>query len=215
MARSYDFAVMKKAWATAVAIGALVLLSVAAYVYGPPSGASINVPHSPLFGLKVIVEAERNFMKHDRDANGLREYWVGDVAGLYSLIGAHDDAVRLISPEIACLDANPVGVDGGKRRFRKLSAEPSSSQRRWKYAVIPVRWNGESYGRDLDDDGRYCEGESGFAFCAYPATYGADSRHTWIVNETGRIWKRDLGGHPVRQFPANPENEGWTLVTEP
>jgi hypothetical protein len=215
MARLYDLAAMKRIFPTVVVLFAVAVLCAAACLYRLPSGSGSNVPHSPLVGLKLIVEAEREFMRNDRDGNGLREYWVGEVAGLRTLRDARGVPLRLIEASIAHRDASSVGVDGGRRRFSTLPAEADGSMRRWKYAVIPTRWNGAPYGMDLDNDGRNCESEVGFAFCAYPEIYGEATRHTWIVNETGRIWKKDLAGHPAGQFPANPETEGWILATEP
>ncbi len=53
----------------------------------------------------------------------------------------------------------------------------------------------------------------GFALLAYPATYGASGIMTFMVNQDGTVWQRDLGAdtsnaaHAIQQF--NPE-DGWT-----
>jgi hypothetical protein len=53
----------------------------------------------------------------------------------------------------------------------------------------------------------------GFALLAYPATYGASGIMTFIVNQDGVVWQRDLGADTaqaataIRQF--NPD-DNWT-----
>jgi hypothetical protein len=58
----------------------------------------------------------------------------------------------------------------------------------------------------------------GFAVLAYPATYGASGIMTFVVNQDGVVWQRDLGKDTaeavaaIRQF--NPD-DSWTPIAPP
>jgi DUF2950 family protein len=58
----------------------------------------------------------------------------------------------------------------------------------------------------------------GFALLAYPATYGASGIMTFMVNQDGTVWQRDLGSdtakaaHDIQQF--NPGDDWTPLAPE-
>src|SRR5688572_6830999 len=113
------------------------------------SGRSSNVAHSPLIGLRMLAAAEEDFRNTDRDGNGVRDYWVGDVSGLYYLLD-RDSPIKLIEPSMAARDEYPIRENAGKRTFLAAGFPPNDA---WKYAVIPETPSGLPYGKDLDGDG--------------------------------------------------------------
>jgi len=50
-----------------------------------------------------------------------------------------------------------------------------------------------------------------FGLCAVPAVYGKTGLHTFIVDLTGTVYKKDTRGTPVRVYP-DIEKEGWVPV---
>jgi type II secretory pathway pseudopilin PulG len=50
-----------------------------------------------------------------------------------------------------------------------------------------------------------------FGLCAFPNEYGRTGRYTYIVDETGTVYYKNLGGFPVNIFP-DVERDGWVAV---
>lgn len=59
---------------------------------------------------------------------------------------------------------------------------------------------------------------SGFALVAWPAVYGQSGVHTFIINQNGKLYQRDLGASTgaiaSRMDEFNPE-KGWEISTPP
>jgi hypothetical protein len=58
---------------------------------------------------------------------------------------------------------------------------------------------------------------AGFALVAWPAEYGNSGITTFIVNQQGRVYQKDLGadtGRLVEAMEAYDPGEGWTVVPE-
>jgi hypothetical protein len=51
-----------------------------------------------------------------------------------------------------------------------------------------------------------------FAACAFPVQYGKGTRHTYVIDHEGRLFRKDTVGKPPPAYPANPAEEGWVLV---
>jgi hypothetical protein len=39
-----------------------------------------------------------------------------------------------------------------------------------------------------------------FGFCAYPADYGRTGKWTFVINESGKLYRVDTGGEPIRRW---------------
>lgn len=143
--------------------------------------------------LKTLASAEADFRANDRDGNGVRDFWTGDVRGLY-FISARGEAIRLIELSVAQADWAP---KEGAGRAAKAG---------YFYAALK-----------LDEEGRPYDGGEGrnrekFAFCAFPARYPSNGRATFLISEENEILMKDTGGKPVVQWPARPAAEGWRLI---
>ena len=57
--------------------------------------------------LKTVATAETDFRTNDRDSNGIHDYWVGDVSGLYRYT-VNNKEIKLIEKSLADADASPL-----------------------------------------------------------------------------------------------------------
>ena len=137
--------------------------------------------------LRFLLARETSFLTKDQNANGIDDYWTGDVAGLYDYEGG-----------IAEADASPLQeVSNGSRPydlyfFIAMDADGSENP------PIPYR-------QIKDKDGRKVFNRERFGFCAYPSEYGKKARKTFIVNEKRKVFKIDNGGKPVLRWPTDEE----------
>ncbi len=143
----------------------------------------LNERHPPAF-LRTLVSAEEDFRDNDRDGNGVRDYWTADVAGLHALLApAGPGRVEMMK----LIDASMARADGGRP------------------GAVPIA--GYLYrAMESDGSGRH---PARFGFCAYPAEYGRTGRATFIVSESGTVYRSDTRGNPVLRWPADPAREGW------
>ena len=187
-------------------IGAIVLLLVLGVVIVVPgflaSGRASNKRNASA-SLKTLASAEADFRSNDRDDNKVNDYWVGDVSRLYYL-ESRNETIKLIERSVANADGAPKG-----------SLDDPGPKAGYLYAAIPLEGTGAPYDRG---GGRNPEK---YAFCAYPAKYQPKAWHrnslsindeTFIINEDNVIWKKDIGGAAVRQWPKDPLAEGWSKL---
>ncbi len=140
--------------------------------------------------LRQVVSVQASWREMDPDANGVNDYAVASVWEMYGHKDANGVEVQYIEPSLAQADFGKLGVE----------AVPVSG---YYFAMI-----------DMDDTGAAYKDQAGskFAVCAWPAAYGATGKMTYIVNEEGRIFSKDLGGlGKVEQWPGvDPTTDGWT-----
>ena len=144
--------------------------------------------------LMTLRHAEDDLYKNDKDKNGIKDYWTGDIAGLYAL--------GLIPREIAEADASPI---------KPLIDRPKPYH---GYLFVALEWDDDA-GESPDPFKQDTDGKSGkvhhrgkFGWCAYPRSYGETSRNTYICS-IGGAWggplKRDTQGAPVLRWPRSKE----------
>ncbi len=140
--------------------------------------------------LRTLAAAEADFRANDRDGNQANDFWTGDVSRLY-FMKVKGEELRLIDRSIAEADDNP--------------AEPVHQQAKagYRFAAVDIDAEGEPYDAG---SGRH---PAKFAFCAYPETYPATGRMTFLLNENHEMWKKDTSGESVERWPRNPAAEGW------
>src|SRR5947207_2086438 len=59
--------------------------------------------------LKAIIDAQIEFQSKDPDGNGVADFWVGDLSGLYRHLAAGKE-IRLIPREVAEADVSPLKI---------------------------------------------------------------------------------------------------------
>jgi hypothetical protein len=167
----------------------------------PAAGAIAANEKSAAVSLKALATAEADFRTNDRDGNGLHDFWVGDVSGLFRYT-LNSKEIKLIDKSIADADASPLKM----QNLAPLKREQPVSKSGYFFAAIAKyvdKEMSESY-----HTGGYRNNHK-FGFAAFPADYGKTGRHTLVVSETGTVWKKDLGGKPPEAFPESPSKEEW------
>ena len=134
--------------------------------------------------LGTIRAAQEDFRENDRDRNGARDYWRGDLRRLYSL--------GLIEPSVADADDRPSASGSA-------GSAPHPKGGFWYRAILLP-------GETLPDPSRW-------AASCHPAEYGPGILSTYVIREDGVVWRKDLGhGNGIDRYPANPQAQGWTRV---
>lgn len=152
------------------------------------------------------VEAQMEYAARDRDADGILEYAQtilskpGQKDGLYW----EGESETLVPKSFADAAAVMLAAKGKKAEpyhgyfFHILKAQgPAAEGGAMNYVV-----KGEMIG--------------GFALVAWPAEYGVSGVNTFIVNQSGVVYEKDLGattGVLARQMPAFNPDKGWQKVT--
>jgi hypothetical protein len=147
--------------------------------------------------LHAFVDAQREYASKDRDGNGVLEFAQKFMSsqskhdGLYWNAKEGQDASPL-GPFVA--KASAIGYEAKGRRekpapfhgyyFKVLKAQgPHATGGAYDYVV-----NGKML--------------LGFAFLAYPAKYGASGIMTFIVNQEGVVYQKDLGKNTAKAAKA-------------
>ncbi|MBV8879383.1 MAG: YcxB family protein, partial [Planctomycetaceae bacterium] len=134
--------------------------------------------------LRSIAPAQEAFRERFT-LDGKPAYWREDVAGLYTY--QHEGkAIGLIDRKQAAADASPVD--------RTIPQEF-----RFGYVFRSLHFGQENF----SDPDRY-------AVAYFPANKRV-GRLTFIMNQTGTVWSKELGPFPrIERFPNDPVAEGWT-----
>jgi hypothetical protein len=143
--------------------------------------------------LKTISTAEADFRANDRDANGVNDFWTGDVAGLYRY--------GLIERSVAEADACPlfplVPKPVPKAGYFYIALDFDES-------VTPP----EPFRQDTDGKAGKVHHMKGFAFLAYPAD-PSDGKHMFIVNENNTVLHTLADSARPRSWPSDPVLRTW------
>ena len=162
--------------------------------------------------MRAYVDAQREYASRDRSGDGILEfaqrlssapgkkdglYWSRDMDGSLSPLG----------PLVA--DAQEEGYDLGGAKGRRLASEPFHGY----YFKVLVRQGKHAPGGKYD----YIINShmiAGFALIAWPAKYGDSGIMTFMVNQQGRVYQKDLGPKTSKLAPAiktyDPDDT-WTL----
>jgi hypothetical protein len=171
---------------------------------------SRRISKSELSALNVVVAyvgAQREYNSRDRNGDGQREY----AQRIGSQPGKHDGLFWEKTPgqiEGPLAELAEVAQQEGYRR--KKEGEPTV-YRGYVYKILKFQGaNAAGGSRDYLVGGRMIKG---FAMVAFPARYGVSGLFTFLVNQEGIVYQKDLGpktselGQAMTQF--NPDNS-WT-----
>jgi len=156
--------------------------------------------------VRRYVEAQRDYASEDRDDDGVLEYaqqllsTPGKTDGLYWPVEQGDgDSPFGAGIDQAMLDKAKAGDGYFGYRFRILRGQGSNiAGGRYDYVI-----NGNMI--------------AGFALIAWPAKYGVSGVKTFVVNQAGVVYQRDLGAKTealasdIRRF--NPDTS-WEIVKD-
>lgn len=141
--------------------------------------------------LRHLVTAEADFRLHDRDSNGINDYWTADISRLWGHGHLIDlDLAHADSHAINPLTPTPIPRSG----YLFVAMETDGS-------TLPA----EEYRQDTDKKSGRVHHLSKFGICAYPAGYGVTGAHTLIISEGNTIFKFDTGGKTMLRWPPDSE----------
>ena len=136
--------------------------------------------------LKTLASAQADFRANDRDGDGVRQFWRGDVAGLYALSPPGGSPIRLIELDVAAADDRP--LPGSARGV------PRRTFHGYRFRAI----------RHADEDPN-CPDPNRFAYVAYPARPGA-GKYMFIIDENNSIRRCVAeGDRGIDVFPTDDE----------
>ncbi len=142
-----------------------------------------------LEALAGIHAAQMEWRRRDLDGNGVSDYAVDGLRLLHDAVGPDGSPAALVPREVAEADAGH--GDARPHRgywFRALDHD---------HAGIPYR----------------SRAALAFGVVAYPAEERVVPGKTFVINETGAIWERELSGPPPNEWPAlDPATQGWRPV---
>lgn len=174
--------------------------------------------------LRTIATAEADFRSNDQDGNRMRDYWTGDLSGLYRLMNPAGAFLKLIELPVAQQDGSPLGAGTAGGVMGLLLPPLSNKAGYWITALeqdldtnpaAPYQQTTDAAMGDVHNMTR-------FGYVAYPEAYGVSGRALFIVNQTSVVYRRDAGGDVVvpgvppfaiqpiwRNYPNNPTGSGW------
>ena len=155
-----------------------------------------------------LVDAQLEYASEGRD---------GDPAGIYALKLVSDEGLHngLYWPVAEGEPPSPAGpgvaaaAEEGYRRVEGGRTAYHGYHYRLLYAQGP---NANGGARDYFKDGLLSEG---FALVAWPADYGSSGVMTFIVNQDGVVFQKDLGedtGTAVESIQAFDPDSSWTAI---
>ncbi|HTS21834.1 MAG TPA: DUF2950 domain-containing protein [Casimicrobiaceae bacterium] len=155
--------------------------------------------------VRAVVDAQHDYSDQDHDANGLRDY----AAKFISTKGKKDG---LYWPTKEGEASSPLGPLIGEATAEgyKSGAAPYHG---YYYRMLTAQGKDAPGGvRNYMVHGHLL---GGFAVVAYPATYGNSGIMTFIVNQDGTVYQKDLGEKTAAAAKAikayNPD-KSWTAV---
>jgi len=187
---------MQSWWRAAIVGGVLLAILSAVVVPGLMSSQRASNERAASTTLKTLSAAEADFRANDRDANGVNDFWTGDVSGLYSL-KVKDRELRLLERAVAEADSCPIrGLCWPYRPkqgyfFTAMEADDSE--------------NGVSYFQNTGGNRPMGDVHNleRFAFCAFAESRGRGT-YSFIMNQNNTVYRSRRGGH-VTRWPDDPK----------
>jgi hypothetical protein len=158
----------------------------------------------------VYVEAQREYSQRDADGSGVVKY----AQRILSTPGQHDGLFwDTDNPQ----DASPLAAQIDKARLEGYTPEPGKHKPYHGYHFRILRAQGPAapggqYGYVINGNM-----VAGFALVAFPAEYESSGVMTFIVNQSGKVYQKDLGPNTLdlaRQMHEYNPDDSWTLVKD-
>lgn len=160
--------------------------------------------------VRAYVQAQREYASRDRDGDDVLEYAQrlasrpGKTDGLYWSPGVNGE-ISPFGPLVAYAQAE--GYVG-----RSSAGETSQPFHGYLLKILTTQGKHAPGGKyDYIINGNMI---GGFALVAWPAEYGQSGIMTFIVNQQGRVYQKDLGektAKVVRSMKAYDPGEGWVI----
>ncbi|HEX7374408.1 MAG TPA: DUF2950 domain-containing protein [Steroidobacteraceae bacterium] len=159
-----------------------------------------------------LVSAQAEYAAEGRD---------GDAAGVYALKFISDAGMHngLYWPAAEGEPQSPLGpqaADAAAEGYKKAEGGGRTPYHGYYYRMLYAQGEHANGGaRDYFKDGRMTEG---FAMIAWPAEYGSSGVQTFIVNQDGVVFQKDLGedtATAVEAIQAYDPDSSWTAIAPP
>jgi hypothetical protein len=146
---------------------------------------------------RAFVDAEREYAAEDADGNGSHEY----AGRILSSEGKRDG---LYWPTAAGETASPFGPLVAEASGKGYSGKTDTGERApyegYYFKVLTAQGSHAPGGAtSYEENGTLTKG---FALVAWPATYGASGIKTFVVNQLGIVFEKDLGPQTDTVAPA-------------
>ncbi len=152
----------------------------------------------------AIVDAEREYATLDIDGDGMPEY----AAKIVSTPGKHDGLHWEAAPGEPPSPLGPFLAAAADRGYR--GTVPLAPYHGYSYRILSAQGKSAPGGaQDYMIKGRMI---GGFAAAAYPARYGISGVMSFIVNQDGVVYQKDLGRDTaaiVRKMKAYDPDPSW------
>lgn len=135
----------------------------------------------------AIVDAERDYVSKDQDANGVLEY----ARKFVSTPGKHDGLYWPAKPGEPPSPLGPLLAAAAKGGYGSANPLTSAPYHGYYYRILTEQGKNAPGGAyDYLVRGKMI---GGFAVVAYPARYGVSGIMTFLVNYDGIVYQKDLG----------------------
>jgi len=158
--------------------------------------------------LRAYVEAQVDYASADRDGDDVLEY----AQKINSSTGKKDG---LYWPSGAGEEASPFGPLAAERAAYLTDREQGDPFMGYYYRIVTRQGGNAPGGRyDYVINGNMI---AGFAMIAWPAEYGSSGIMSFIVNQNGKVYQKDLGDATDAGAAAIQDydpDDSWSLVTD-
>jgi hypothetical protein len=171
-----------------------------------------RVGHNELEAIAVChayVDAQRAYASVDRNGDGVLQY----AQRLSSRPGKHDGLYWPVAPGEADSPFGPLVAQASAEGYEAVKGAARSPFHGYLFRVLTRQGPDAPGGKyDYVINGRMI---AGFALVAWPAKYGSSGVMTFIVNQYGQIYQKDLGpktseiASAIRTYNPDPS---WTPV---
>ena len=166
--------------------------------------------------LKQITSHEAVWQRVDEDGNAIKDYYTFDVAGLHYHTNMLGSKLQYIDIKSAKADPSVTNWDANAK------CEPMNG---YYFKAMVRGGDGANYNKNLAVRAvgpitameTLAFNPDRYGFCAYPAEYGKTGVMTFLVNQAGVRYQKDIGGKPIDQWPCKEgedptAKDGWEVV---
>jgi hypothetical protein len=154
--------------------------------------------------LHTLVEAQRLYRKSDWDGDGRSQY-APFLVHLWRSVDANGHPVEVhLLPRVFAIAMSPAwAVDGYYFTDLRVRQRPISSAET-DSATYSHAGTADYSGIDL---------QHGWAVCAAPAAYGETGFASFIADQTGKVWGKDIKTAQTF-YPDDPQRLGWVELVD-
>lgn len=159
---------------------------------------------------RLYVKAQREYISRDRNGDDIMEY----ALKFGSTPGKHDG---LYWPYDPALKEAPSPLEDLIRKSSKYTKERKKDEPFYGYYYRILTRQGEvapGGAYDYIINGHLM---AGYAMIAYPANYGTSGVMTFLVNQRGKVYQKDLGADTLKiaqEITSYNPDKGWMVVQE-